>query len=184
MEKEAVAHSLRTGFYFLVLTLLLFFSGCGYRLNTQRGDNISPDIQKVYVDIFANHTPEANIESEFRNAFIAQFIKGLRFKVVNSAALADAVLKGEINHLTSSPLAYRGVQDVAAEKKISVTLALTFTAQSNAAILWTEKNFVQWEDFDLGGGSFNATKANQKNALSKLATDAAERAYRLMTSDF
>lgn len=183
MKKETAANSLiKTLFCALVLTLLAGAGGCGYRFSPM-GENISRDIQKIYVDVFVNNTPEANIETEFRNAFIDQIIKGRRFKAVNDAASADAVLKGEIKNLAASTLAYRGAQNLAAEKKITATLALTLTARISSTILWQEKNFQQWEDFDLGG-NFNTAQVNQQTALSKLARDAAERAYRMMTSDF
>ena len=183
MRKES-ANSLRIVICALILPLLLCAGSCGYRLVNPIGERISRDIQKVYVDVFANNTPEANIETEFRNAFVDQFIKGRRFKVVNNREIADAILKGEIGNLVTSPLAYRGTQNIAAEKKITVTMSLTLTTSNAATILWQDKSFTQWEDFDLGGGTFDTARGNQQNALSKLAKDAAERAYRMMTSDF
>jgi hypothetical protein len=95
----------------VLLMLCLGGSGCGYRLypaGDNSGANIGHDVQKVFVAVFTNNTPEANIETSFRNAFIDQFIKGRRFKVVNAEGLADAVLKGDIKNLVVSPLAYRG----------------------------------------------------------------------------
>lgn len=167
------------GVFFLVLPAL----GCGYRF-APAGEKIGHDIHKVYVGAFINNTAEANIETTFRNAFIDQFINGRRFKIVNDEALADALLKGNIKNLVMSHLAYRGDDNRAVEKRITVTLSLSLTARGEKKVLWREENFLQWGDYAFDGRNLNAEQAGRKNALVKLANDAAERAYRIMVSDF
>ena len=172
-----------------LLALLLILGpggyGCGYHLRPT-GENIGKDIKKIFVASFANNTPEANIETSFRNAFIDQFIKGRRFQIVNAEGLADAVLKGEIRNLVVAPLAYRGDSNLAVEKRITVTLSLTLEAKGTPAALWHEESFAQWGDYALDSNNLSAAavQASQKNALSKLADDVAERAYRIMITDF
>lgn len=175
----------------LLLLLCLGGTGCGYRLYPEgvnvgaKSANMSNDIRKIFVAAFTNNTPEANIETGLRNAFIDQFIKGRRFQIVNAEGLADAVLTGDIKSLVVSPLAYRGGSNLAVEKRITVTLSLTLTAiGSPTTPLWREGNFTQWGDYALDGTNLSAGQAGQKNALFKLSNDIAERAYRLMTADF
>ena len=156
--------------------------GCGYRL-TPTGEIIGQDIKKVYVDVFANDTAEANIEMAFRNAFIDQFIKGRRFKTVNSEETADAVLKGNIKNILISHLAYRS-DNLAVEKRINVTISVTFQERGTKKIIWRNENYSQWGDYLLGGADIAAGERNRRNALVKLANDVAERAYRLMVADF
>ena len=161
---------------------LFLFIGCGYRF-TPTGENIGRDVKKVYVAVFTNGTSEANIESVFRNAFIDQFIKGQRFKVVRDESEADALLKGDIKNLILFHLAYRG-DNFALENRITVTIALTLEDKNGKKVLWREENFSQWGDFALDGSSLMASQESQKNALVKLANDTADRAYRMMVSDF
>lgn len=173
-----------------ILLMLWVVTGCGYHLYpvgdevVNKSGKMSNDIRKVFVDVFTNNTPEANIETGLRNAFIDQFIKGRRFQIVNSEGLADAVLKGDIKNVVVSPLAYRGGSNLAVEKRITVTLSLTLTAKGSPTALWRMENFSQWGDYALDGTNLSAGQSRQKNALSKLANDIAERAYRLMTADF
>lgn len=172
--------------------ILLFClgGGCGYRLYPggdevgKKRDNRSNDFRTVFVAVFMNNTPEANIETDLRNAFIDQFIQGRRFKIVDAEDSADVVLKCNIKNLVVSPLAYRGDSHLAVEKRITVTLSLTLAAKGSPTALWREDNFSQWGDYILDGPSLSTGQTSQKNALSKLANDAAERAYRLMTADF
>ena len=182
----------------ILLLLCLGGAGCGYHLypagdevgnqsgqmNAKMSAKMNNDIQKVFVAVFTNNTPEPNIETGLRNAFIDQFIKGRRFKIVNAEGLADAVLKGDIKNLVVSPLAYRGSSNLAVEKRITVTLSLTLEAKGSPTALWREENFSQWGDYALDGQNLSAGQTSQKNALSKLANDVAERAYRMMTADF
>jgi len=181
MKAYAWRRSLKVaaGVFFLVLPAL----GCGYRF-APAGEKIGQDIHKVYVGVFTNNTAEANIETTFRNAFIDRFINGRRFKIINDEALADALLKGDIKNLVTSHLAYRGGGNTAAEKRITVTLSLSLTARGEKKVLWREENFSQWGDYAFDVRSLNAEQAGKKNALVKLANDAAERAYRIMVSDF
>jgi hypothetical protein len=177
-----------------ILLMLWGVTGCGYHLypGGDEGDNksgkmsanMSNDIRKVFVAVFTNNTPEANIETGLRNAFIDQFIKGRRFQIVNAEGLADAVLQGDIKNLVETPLAYRGGSNLAVEKRITVTLSLALTAKGSPTALWRVENFAQWGDYALDGTNLSTGQTSQKNALSKLANDVAERAYRLMTADF
>jgi len=165
------------------LMLCLGVTGCGYHLYPA-GDKIDKDVKKVFVTVFTNNTPEANIETGFRNAFIDQFIKGRRFKIVNTEESADAVLKGDIKSLVVTPLAYRGDSNIALEKRITVTLSLTLEAKGLPTALWHEANFSQDGDYTWDGKNLSAGQTSQKNALSKMANDVAERAYRMMIADF
>ncbi|HLA28686.1 MAG TPA: LPS assembly lipoprotein LptE [Syntrophales bacterium] len=181
MKAYAWRRSLKAaaGVFLLVLPAL----GCGYRF-APAGEKIGQDIHTIYVGTFINNTAEANIETTFRNAFIDRFIKGRRFKIINDEALADALLKGNIKNLFMSHLAYRGDENTAVEKKITVTLSLSLTARDEKKVLWREENFSQWEDYAFDGRNSNAEQAGRKNALVKLANDTAEKAYRIMISDF
>jgi hypothetical protein len=188
MQMPAAGNGLaRIGAAAIALLFCLGGIGCGYRLypgvdavGMQGGTSNT----KVFVAVFTNNTPEANIETGLRNAFIDQFIKGRRFQIVNAEGLADAVLKGNIRNLVVAPLAYRGDSNLAVEKRITVTLSLTLEAKGSSTALWREENFTQWGDYSLDGTNYATSQASQKNALSKLANDVAERAYRLMTADF
>ena len=181
MKAYAWRRSLKVaaGVFFLVLPAL----GCGYRF-APAGEKIGQDIHKVYVGAFTNNTAEANIEATFRNAFIDRFIDGRRFKIVNDEAQADALLKGDIKTLVTSHLAYRGDDNRAAEKRITVTLSLILEARDDKKVLWRGEDFSQWGDYAFDGRNLNTEQAGKKNALVKLANDAAERAYRIMLSDF
>ena len=119
-----------------VLLIFIFITvACGYSLKPG-GEYIDKDIQNVFVDVFANKTSEANIENTFRTAFIDQFIQGKKFRIVDSQDRADALFKGSIDNLSSSPLSYK-TTNLAAEERFTLTLSLSFEQRVNKKIIWS-----------------------------------------------
>jgi hypothetical protein len=165
----------------VLLCCLWLISACGYTFIAE-GDHIDKKIQKVFVNVFANKTSEANIENTFRTAFIDQFIQGRRFVLVGRADEADAIFSGSIESLSAAALSYQ-VTNIAAEDRLSVHLSLTLEAGNPKKILWRNSSFSGLQDYTLSNDP-TVARNNKTNALVKLANDTAERAYRLMMSDF
>ena len=161
--------------------LFVSLFGCGYSF-TSRGESIDSRIQKVYVESFVNKTAQAEIENYLRTALINQFIQNSRFKIVSSAEGADAIVRGKIINLNTSPLSYIK-NGLAAEERATVTLALTFEDTANSKIIWSSKNMANSIDYSLNE-DINLLPSARKQALRKLANDMAEKAFNLMMSGF
>ena len=169
--------------WFMVAAFLVPFllsSGCGYRFSPG-GEYIDKNIRTVFVDTFANRTSEALIENTFRSAFIDQFVIGGRFTLVDSRGKADAIFKGTIVSLITSPVSYQR-SNVAAEERVTVTMELTFEDQENKKPIWTNNSFSGYQDYACP--DLSAKETNRRNALTKLSTDTADKAYRSMMSGF
>jgi hypothetical protein len=155
--------------------------GCGYSF-APRGENIDNHIQKVYVESFDNRTAEAGLENYVRTAFINQFIQNSRFKIVESAESADAIVKGKILNLHTSPLSYRS-NALAAEERATIILELTFLEYESGKIIWSSKNITDTFDYTLSN-DINMLPAIKKDAFIKLANDMAEKTFNLMMAGF
>jgi hypothetical protein len=155
--------------------------GCGYSF-ASRGESIDKRIQKVYVESFDNKTAQSQIENYFRTAFINQFIQNSRFKMAQSAESADAIVRGKILNLNTSPLSYLK-NDLAAEERATVILDVTFEDNANGKIIWSSKNMTDSIDYTLNE-DINMLSPARKQALTKLANDMAEKAFNLMMSGF
>lgn len=154
---------------------------CGYGFSPG-GEHIDPGIQRIYIDNFTNNTPEANVENIFRNAFIDRFRTTARFKLAENREQADAILKATIVNLSTSHLSYFST-NIAREDRVTVVMDATFETKSRD-ILWSNRNFSWYADYLLDQNNTGTTEANRKAALSKLATDAADRMYRAIMSGF
>ena len=164
----------------ICISFILLF-GCGYSFAPQ-GKYIDKSVQRVYVKAFDNKTAQAEIENYFRTAFINQFIQNSRFKIVNSEEGADAIVKGTILNLNTSPLSYMK-NDLAAEERATVILEVTFRENESGKIIWSSKNMTGTVDYALSD-DINMLSFNRKNAFIKLANDMAEKAFNLMMSGF
>jgi len=165
------------------MVLVMALAGCGYHF-AGGGENIDQSIKRVYVESFVNGTSEAGIENTFRSAFIDQFVRGGRFKMVDSRASADAALKGNIKALNTSPLSHT-LGSIAAEQRLSVTLELVFEDTSGAKkVIWLNKDFSVTGDYVVNTTDATATQTLRNSALIKLASDTAERAYSMLMSGF
>jgi len=163
-----------------IVLLVLLLSGCGYSFSGI-SKSAYPAIQSVYVDTFTNRTSEANLDIILRTAFGNEIVQNGHFKLASSREEADAIFRGTILSLQIAPLAYK-VGSLSAEDRITVTLELIFEERLSGRTLWTNGSFIGTGDYRVT--AVGATEANRKNALTKLASDAAEKAYRLMMSDF
>ena len=176
---EICPHSmLRTGVLMFLMALLL--TGCGYHLAGGRG-TFAPGVRTVFVDVFTNRTSEANADSIFRIAFNNQIVQNGHFKLALSPGEADAIFRGTILSLQSSPLAYQ-TSNLSAEDRITVTLDISFEERESGRAIWADGAFTGTGDYRVT--TVGATETSRRDALVKLANDTAERAYRLMMSNF
>lgn len=164
-----------------VWMLALALVGCGYSL--YGGDAMDPVIRTVYVAPFANRTAEAKIETTFRNGFIDEIARNGRYRIAADEASADAILRGNILRLVTSPLAYNK-DDLAMEQRLTVSLSLLFTDLRNRRTLWQSEDFSWYQDYSASVTDQSQTDANRQNALVTLSRETAARAVNLMTSNF
>jgi len=178
MAKTRLLHPRIVVGYFLLAALMLI--GCGYRFAAGEY-SVDPDIRTIFVDVFANKTSEAYAGNIFRTAFINRFVQSGRFKLSSSRGEADAVCRGTIRSLQTSPLAYKA-SNLAAEERLTITLEISLEERESGRVIWSDGSFTGTGDYTVT--SVGVTEASRKNALVKLAGDTAERAYRLMIAGF
>lgn len=159
---------------------MLFITGCGYRV-TPGGEYIDSSVQTVFVDNLGNKTSEANIENAFRSAFIEQLTRGSRLKPVGNRETADAVFKGRIDSILTTPLSYNK-NNLAAEERMTLTMELILEEKGTGKIIWDNKGFSATQDYPFN--DIITRDRNRRAALIKLLSDSAEKAYRSMMSGF
>jgi len=160
---------------------VLLLAGCGYNFAGRGGESVFPTVKTLYVESFINKTSEANLDNIFRTAFNSEIVQNGRFKLAGSMEEADAVLRGTIQALVAAPIAYKP-SNLAAEDRITVVMDLSLEDGKSAKPLWSSYGFTMTGDYAIT--SVGVTEVSRRNALVKLGSDSAEKAYRLMMSDF
>ncbi len=169
---------MKNGVAAVLIALLL--AGCGYHMEGARG-TFAPGVKTVFVDVFKNNTSEVNADSIFRTAFNDEIVQNGHFKITSGPEQADAVFRGTILSVQSSTLAYQ-TSNLSAENRLTVTLRLSFEERASGKVLWELETYTATGDYRVA--SVGVTASRRREALTKLADDAAERIYRLMMSDF
>jgi hypothetical protein len=117
-----------------------------------------------------------------RTAFIDQFILSGRFKIVQNVESADAIIKGSILNINTSPLSYRA-NTLVAEERATMILDINFREKESGKTIWSSKNVTGQVDYKMED-NINLYPMTRKNAFIKLANDTAEKAFNLMMSGF
>jgi hypothetical protein len=177
-NEKKVRTLVKTAFICVLYALII---ACGYTFAPQ-GEYIDKKIVNIYVTQFENKTAQAEIENYVRAAFINQFIQASRFKIVESIEQADAIVKGSVLPLTTSPIAYRS-STIAAEERATMTLSVSFREKESGKGLWQSPNISGWVDYTVEQ-DINLLTATRKAAFIKLANDTAEKTFTLMMAGF
>lgn len=163
-----------------LLLLMLVISACGYHF--PGGDGAKTiHLRTFYVDVFVNKTNEVDAGEIIKRAFTSRFIEEGRFTLAASSDGADLICRGSIKSIQVAPLSYKA-SNIAAEERMTVVMEVIFEDSSNGHAIWSDRALIATGDYLAGNTS--TVEKNRKNALLKLAGDAAEKAYRLMMSDF
>jgi hypothetical protein len=163
-----------------VVLAAVLLAGCGYRLAGTE-ETIVPSLKTVFVDVFTNKTGEPYAENIFRSAFISRFVQEGRFRLAGSRGEADVICRGTVRSLQASPLSYKA-SNLSAEDRLTVILEIALEERESGRTIWSDSAFTATGEYPVT--TIGITETSRKNALTKLASDTAERAYRLMTSGF
>ena len=121
--------------------------GCGYTF-APKGEYIDKRITTVYVQSFENKTSQAELENYVRTAFIDQFILSGRFRIAQNAESADAIIKGSILNINTSPLSYRA-NTLVAEERATIILEVDFREKESGKTIWSSKNVTGQVDYKM-----------------------------------
>lgn len=98
----------RFGLETLVLSLVccaVFLSGCGYHVSGA-SSRLPADYQTIAVPAFKNDTTRYRVEQKMTEAVIREFISRTKYRIVQDENGADAVLRGEVLSVETSPVLF------------------------------------------------------------------------------
>ncbi len=140
----------------LVGLAALLLAGCGYTL-VGRASNIPEDIQNVYVEPLENATPRPQVEQILTQAISDELLTRRRFSVVNSAAEANALLRGTVLTFNVRPVTFDD-DGLANNFEISITADMKFQrppagTEEEGEIIWSNSRYLFRQDYPLEEGS-------------------------------
>jgi outer membrane lipopolysaccharide assembly protein LptE/RlpB len=155
----------------LIPTLFtILMVGCGYQL-VGKETHVPPGINSLSIPTFINKTFEPGIEIPFTQAFLKEFIRDRRVKVVDRSQ-ADSILEGVIKSFAIYSISY-DPSNYALEYQTTIVIDLTLRRRTGE-VLWTEKDFTE-SRYYRASSNVLANEANKAVAVQEIGRFVAER---------
>jgi outer membrane lipopolysaccharide assembly protein LptE/RlpB len=156
-------------------------SACGYGFSGQ--GQFPEGVQHIFVEVFDNRTSKTGIERIVTNQVIDEFTRQRQKSLVDSAANADAILKGTIRTISTRTVARVGTE-VASQREVVMTVDLTLVRQNGGQILWAAKGIQDRQIYDVAQQSQIITNQNETDAIGVLSERMSERIFNQLTNNF
>jgi hypothetical protein len=89
----------------LCVSVAILCSACGYHVGGA-ASRLPPGIKVIAVPAIENRTNRYRVEQLMTEAVVREFLERTKYRVVSTEDSADAVLRGEITSLESSPVVF------------------------------------------------------------------------------
>ena len=160
-------------FWKKVLSILFcgfLIGGCGYQL-VGKETHLPPGITSIAIPTFANQTFEPGVEIPFTQAFLREFIRDRRVKVLDKVQ-ADSILEGTIKSFNLQSASY-DENALVLEYQATVVMDLTLKRRSGE-IIWKENN-VSETGWYRTSSSVLANEVSKSGAILDIGAVVAER---------
>ncbi len=141
---QLTSQMLRKIHYILLLSALLFSTGCGIYSFT--GASISPDVKTVSIKYFPNNAPlvQPALSRKLTEALRDKFTSQTNLNMVSSNG--DLNIEGEITGYSTEPVAIQGDQKSALQR-LKITINIRFTNKKDEKQNF-ETPFSRFIDYD------------------------------------
>lgn len=148
-------------------------AGCGYAL-AGRGSFLPADVKVVAILPFVNQTPYNGIDQVITRKVREEFIGRGKFKILNEAPGADALLNGTILAISTVPAGVTD-QQLASRYRVTMVLKVTFTKALTNEVIWANDQQTFTGEYEIPSVNVQAaTFVDQApNTIDRIASDAA-----------
>ena len=155
---------------FLVIICIVLLWGCGYKM-VGKETHLPPGVSSIAIPTFTSKTLEPGVEVPFTQAFLKEFIRDRRVKVVDRAE-ADSILEGIIKSFSIYSVSYDR-SGYALEYRVNIVIDLTLKKR-NGDIIWREKDFLETLTYHASSDVL-ISEANKADAIQRIGRRMAER---------
>jgi hypothetical protein len=127
--------------------MLGILSACGYHTGG-RADLVPKDVQTIAIPAFSTLTSRYKLVDSLPQAIATEFLTRTRFKIVNDASQADAVLHGSILSANAYPNVSNPNTGASISVRIVVVLAVRLVENRTGKVLYSRANFSARQDYE------------------------------------
>lgn len=164
----------------ILLLLVGCFAGCGYRVN-QATPALAPG-KTLEIESFENQTVHYKIDQVFTRAMVQEMVRATNYRVVTRGGNSDAVLKGTILSLRTSPVTF-SESSFASTFLVTVSAKVELTENKTGKILYRNQNFTFSEQYVINTDVENFF-SEMNPALGRVAEDFSATIVAAILEDF
>jgi hypothetical protein len=131
--------------------VVVLASGCGYSLRG-RGTFLPDYIQTIGIPTFTNRTGFYDLEQKLTERIRTEFIGRGNYRVLPERTGVDALLIGEILHVSLQPATFNEQQQ-AVNYVVALTTRIEFRDLTTNRILWENPSLVFREEYETASGA-------------------------------
>lgn len=127
-------------------SLLPLLSACGYRVGG-KADLVPKNIQTIAIPAFLTTTARYKLVDSLPQAIATEFLTRTRFRIVNDASQADAVLHGSIMAANAYPNVSDPTTGVSISIRVVVVMAVRLVESRTGNVLYARSNWAVRQDY-------------------------------------
>jgi hypothetical protein len=159
----------------LLVILSIAVSGCGYSLKG-RGTFLPEYIKTIGIPTFTNRTGFYDLEQKLTDRIRTEFIGRGKYRVLPERTGVDALLLGEILHVSLQPSTFNEEQQ-AANYVVALTTRIEFRDLTTNKVLWENPSLVFREEYETASGTGDTNLdpttffGQESNAFERMVAD-------------
>ena len=154
------------------LLSLLLTCACGYRVAGSSTPGLPAAIQTIAIPAFQNETSRFKIEQTLTQAVFHEFLTRTSYRLQSQETGSDAVLKGTITAIYSSPIVFDPSSGRTTEVLLTVSLRVVMLDARTQETIYEASNFVFREPYEVSTDAATYIEESQP-ALERLAREVA-----------
>jgi hypothetical protein len=152
-----------------ILVAALCAVSCGYHV-AGRASNLPSEWQTIAVPAFKNDTTRYRIEQRFTESVITQFLQRTKYKIVQNAQEADAVLHGEVISIETNPMIFNATTGQVTMMLVTVHTKVLLVDNKTLKVVYKNDDMVFRDEYQISTDAREFFE-EQDPALERMARD-------------
>jgi outer membrane lipopolysaccharide assembly protein LptE/RlpB len=161
----------RLALWLAVLVAPLAAAGCGYHV-AGHASQLPSEWKDIAVPAFKNDTTRYRIEQRFTQAVIREFITRTKYRVVQDPQSADAVLRGEVLSIETSPVLFEATTGQVTTMLVTVHTKVELIDNKTEKPVYKNDDMVFRDEYQIST-DLNSFFEEQDPALERMSRDLA-----------
>jgi outer membrane lipopolysaccharide assembly protein LptE/RlpB len=156
---------------FLALAFLIspLVAGCGYHV-AGHDSNLPESWHEIAIPAFRNDTSQYRIEQIFTESVIREFLERSKYRITQDSASGDAVLRGEVVSIDTTPLLFDATTGEVRTMLVTVHAKVDLIDNKSEKTVYSNKDIVFRQEYQLST-DVQAFFNEQSPALRRMARD-------------